>query len=304
MKILVTGGAGFQGSHVVEQCLLDGHQVTILSTFSEEAQSNLKSFEKEVSVVWGSVTDREIVEKTTRGQETVIHMAARINVDESIESPYSYLNTNILGTYNILEAVRQSGSHLIYSSSCEVYGSSSVSPISETADLRPHSPYAASKLAADRLCFTYWKTYDVHVTVVRPCNIYGPRQKGGKGGAVIPIFVERALLGEPLVVYGSGEQRREYMHVDDLAAAYKLVMERSDLQGEAINVGTNETPSIEEIATFIAQRLGASIKHGPARSGEVMGFYLNNEKAKGLGFSAKVPFWEGLERYISWRAAT
>ena len=304
MNILVTGGVGFQGSHVVEQCLHDGHQITILSTFSQEAQGNLKPFAKDVSVVWGSVTDREIVEKTVRDQEMVIHMAARINVDESIESPYSYLNTNIIGTYNVLEAVRQSGSRLIYSSSCEVYGFSSVSPISETADLRPHSPYAASKLAADRLCFTYWKTYGVNVTVVRPCNIYGPRQRAGKGGAVIPIFVERALAAEPLVIYGTGEQRREYMHVDDLAAAYKLIMERSDLQGEVINVGSNETPSIKEIATFIAQQLGASIEHGPARSGEVMGFYLNSEKAKGLGFSTKVPFWEGLERYINWRKAT
>ena len=302
MRILVTGGAGFQGSHVAEQCLRAGHQVTILNTFSEEAEGNIKSFAKDVSVVWGSVTDQEIVVKSVRDHDAVIHLAARINVDESIRAPYDFLLVNVTGTYNVLEAVKKYGSRLIYASSCEVYGgSATMTPVDETGDLRPHSPYAASKAAADRLCFAYWKTYRVNVTIVRPCNIYGPRQKGGQGGAVIPIFVERAMEHQPLVVYGTGEQRREYMYVDDLVATYMLALARNDLEGEVINAGTGESPSIQEIAGFIAERLETTIEHGSGRSGEVMGFSLDSSKARELGFSPRLTFWEGLERYIAWK---
>ena len=304
MRMLVTGGAGFQGSHIVEQCLRDGHHVTILNTFSEESERITELFQGEVSVVWGSVTDPEIVKKTVRGQDVVVHMAARINVDESIEAPDSYLYTNVTGTYNVLEGVREQGCRLIYASSCEVYGSVGPTPLAEGSNLRPHSPYAASKAAADLLCFAYWKTYGVDVTTLRPCNIFGPRQKTGSGGAVIPIFVHRALAREPLVVYGTGDQRREYMYVDDLVAAYKLVIDRTDLQGEVINVSSGESPSIREIAEYIGERLGAPVEHGPGRPGEVMGFELDTGKAARLGFSPQVSFWQGLRRYMQWVEAT
>ena len=301
MRVLITGGGGFQGSHVAEHCLGAGNHVTILNTPSLEAENNLASFAQDVSIVWGSITDPEIVEKAIRSQDVVFHLAARINVDESLEVPSSVFNVNIMGTFNVLEAIRAHGCRMIYVSSGEAYGSATHSPIIETAELRPHSPYAASKAAADRVCFAYWKTYGIDVSIVRPCNIYGPRQKAGKGGAVIPIFVERALARKPLVVHGTGEQRREYMHVDDLVTAYQLVLENANIQGEVINLGTGETPSIKEIAEFIAQRLGASVEYGPARPGEVGGLILDTTKARLLGFAPHVSFWDGLDRYIQWR---
>ena len=304
MRTLVTGGAGFQGSHIVEQCLLDGHEVTILNTFSEEAKRVTALFSGDVSVVWGSVTDPEIVKKTLRGQDMVIHLAARINVDESIGAPSSFLYTNLTGTYNVLEGVREQACRLIYASTCEVYGSVGPTPAGEESALRPHSPYAASKAAADLLCSAYRKTYGIDVTILRPCNIFGPRQKSGSGGAVIPIFVHRALAGKPLVVYGTGEQRREYMYVDDLVAAYKLVLDRTDLQDEVINVATGESPSIREIAEYIGERLSAPVEYGHGRPGEVMGFELDSGKAARLGFSPKVSFWNGLRKYMSWAEAT
>ena len=300
MRVLVTGGAGFQGSHLVERLLGDDHEITILNTFSESAERNIDPFARRIAAVWGSVTDREIVEKTVRGQDAVIHLAARISVDESIHDPSSYLSVNVMGTYNVLEALRRSRARLIYSSSCEVYGDSAGAAADERSELRPHSPYAASKAAADRLCFAYRKTYDVQTTIVRPSNIYGPRQRGGKGGAVIPIFVERALAGNALVVFGTGLQRREYMHVDDVVAGYALVLERDDVGGEVINLGTGETPSIKEIAAFIATELGVEVEDGPPRPGEVSGFTLDTAKATKLGFAPRVPFWEGLTRYIEW----
>ena len=301
MKILITGGAGFQGSHIVEECIRSGHEVTVLNTFSFEAEQNLRDFENDTRIVWGSVTDEEIVEKTIRGQDAVIHLAARINVDESIDVPRKHLMANVIGTNVVLEAVRRQGCRLVYASSCEVYGSAGGAAISEQHELRPHSPYAASKAGADRLCFAYWKTYATDITIVRPCNIYGPKQKGGVGGAVIAIFVDRALAGRELTVFGTGEQRREYMYVDDLVAGYMQILERPDLSGEVINLGTGETPSVLEIANIIGQRLGVAIEHAPPRAGEVDGFFLDSSKAQQLGIRPGVRFVDGVEKYINWR---
>ena len=301
MRILVTGGAGFQGSHLTERWVSSGHSVTILNTFSEQALLNLDGFKDTVQVIWGSITDPEIVEKTVRGHDIVVHLAARINVDESIREPKSYLTVNVMGTYNVLEAVRTWGCRLIYASSCEVYGSFVSAPISETAELKPHSPYAASKAGADRLCMAYHRTYGLNVSIIRPCNVFGERQKGGKGGAVIPRFVENALAGQPLAIYGDGSQRREYMYVEDLVAAYELVLLRPDLSGETINFGTGDIVSIKEIGEFITSRVGGSMKSTEIRPGEVSGFQLDSTKARLLGYKPKVGFWDGLSRYISWR---
>ena len=299
MKILVTGGAGFQGSHLSEKWVRDGHQVTILSTYSEEAQKNIESFSDSVSIVWGSVTDREIVEKTVRGQEVVAHLAAHVNVDESLTDPRIFHEVNIGGTINVLEAVKRNNSRMIFASSCEVYGYSEESPVvTESSEMRPYSPYAASKAGADRMCFAYYKGFGVDVTVVRPCNIYGERQKSGRGGAVIPIFCSLAAAGKPLTVFGEGTQKREYMHVQDLIEAYDLVLRRDDVAGEVLNAGTGENPSIIEIAKLIGEKTGASIVHKPARPGEVPGFALDSSKINRLGFSAGIRFEDGLARYI------
>ena len=298
MRILITGGAGFQGSHLTQRWTEAGHEVTVLNTFSAQANHTIRCISKNVSVVWGSVTDSEIVQKTVRDQDVVAHLAARINVDESLVAPRSYLEVNVGGTLNVLEAVRQSEARMIYASSCEVYGLAEESPVTEQSEMRPHSPYAASKAAADRMCFAYRKSYGLDVTIVRPCNIYGERQRSNRGGAVIPIFVSRALSGKPLKIFGTGAQRREYMHVKDLVEAYDLVLQRSDLSGAALNVGTGETPSIKEIAQFISDRTGVSTVHDPPRPGEVKGFRLDSRLIRSLGFSPRIKFWDGLATYL------
>ena len=301
MKILITGGAGFQGSHLAERCLDSGHQVTLLNTLSDDAEDNISSFRDRVSVVWGSVTDAEIVEKTVRGQDVVVHMAARINVDESLADPRSFLDVNVWGTLNVLEAVRQSGSRLIHASTCEVYGYGQQSPLSEHAELNPYSPYAASKAAADRMCFGYHKSFGVDVTILRPSNVYGPRQKAGAGGAVISIFTSLAASGKPLKVFGTGDQRREYIHVTDLVNAYDLVLKRDDLSGATINVGSGETPSIGEIASFISEKMGVPIHRDSPRPGEVPGFALDCSFIRSLGYKTNVRFQDGLGQYLDQR---
>ena len=300
MRLLVTGGAGFQGSHLVEKWLEAGHEVTVLNTYSERAERAISRFAGATRVVWGSVTDKEIVRKTVRDQDVVFHLAARISVDESIADPESTLSVNVMGTLNVLEAVRQWGARLVHASTCEAYGNSE-ELTTEQSELNPHSPYAASKAAADRLCYAYYKTYGVDVIILRPCNIYGEGQKTDQGGAVIPTFISRAQAGLPIVRAGDGKQRREYMHVSDLAGAYDLFLNASDLGGEVFNVGSGEIVAIEEIANVVADRFGAKVEYHDGRPGEVRGFGLDSSKAAALGFRHRVGFAEGLSRYIEWR---
>ena len=299
MRILITGGAGFQGSHLAEKWAGDGHEVTILNTYSAEADNNIAELSHNVVVVWGSVTDREIVEKTVRGQDVVAHLAASINVDESLVRPISYLDVNVGGTVNVLEAIRATGARLIYASSCEVYGHALTSPVAEHAELRPYSPYAASKAAADRMCFAYCHSFGIDATIVRPSNVYGNRQKSGRSGAVVARFARLAMASEDLTVYGSGEQRREYINVQDLVSAYDLILHRTDLTGLSLNVGTGDTPSIMEIARFVSRNFGVSVRNGPARPGEVPGFELDSSLIKGFGFQAKIGFWDGMAEYLA-----
>ena len=185
-----------------------------------------------------------------------------------------------------------------------MYGASDGLPVPETAPLRPYSPYSASKAAADRMCHAYHMSYGLDVTIVRPSNVYGERQKSGRGGAVIPIFSSLAAAGKPLTLFGSGAQTREYIHVSDLVfAAYDAIIGRDDLAGATVNVGTGPYPDIVEgsiraIAEFIAERAGVEISEQPARPGEVPQFSLDSTLARSLGFTPQVEFWAGLGRYL------
>lgn len=300
-KLLITGGAGFQGRYLVKHFLNKGHKITVLNTFSERAIQALQEFKDKISIVWGSITDKELIYKTVRDHDCVFHLAARVNVDESIQDPLATLNVNLFGTYNILEAIKQFQTRLIYASSCEVYGAPLNNlPIKEDAELRPHSPYAASKAAADRLCFSYFTTYKTNIVIVRPFNVYGPFQKKGTGGAVIPIFVDLAVRGKPLTIYGQGSQKRDYMYVDDLVKAYDLIYSHPELKGQVINFGTGKETKIIDIAKYIAKKFHVRIVYKKARPGEVSHFRADISKAKKLGFKPSVNIWPGIDKYIYW----
>ncbi len=304
MKILITGGSGFQGSHLTESLLGKGHQVTILNTVSAQNNSNIAGFRDKIQLVSGSVTDKTLVDKTVREHDVVFHLAANINVDQSLKDPHSFIECNIIGTHNIIEAVRQNGSRMIYASTCEVYGDGhnlkENELLTETSELSPNSPYAASKAAADRWCVAYHKSFDTDVTIVRPFNIFGERQKGGTFGALIAIMVRRALSGVKLTVYGDGEATRDFMHVSDLVRAYNLVLDHPELSGHAINFASGVNTSVKDIAEYIAKKLGGEIEYGPARPGEVSRFPADISFAKSIGFEPQVGIWEGIDRYIEW----
>lgn len=302
MTILITGGAGFQGSHLVEKLKELGHEVTVLNTMTPDAFNNRKYLEGKTEVVWGSVTDPEVVEKVMRGKEVVFHLGARINVDESILDPWGTMEVNTRGTLNVLEAARKTGARVIHTSTCEVYGKPERVPILENAELRPHSPYAASKAAADRLCYAYFQTYKLPVTILRFFNIYGERQKESKFGAVIPIFVSQALHGEPIKVFGAGEQTRDYLHVSDVIEGYIKTLEHTELAGEVVNFGTGRGARIKDIAEYVAGKLGSKVEYINPRAGEASGMIADSSKAKRLlGWEAKVDIYEGLDRYMKWR---
>lgn len=302
MKILFTGGAGFQGSHLVENLHELGHEITVLNTPTPEAHHNLEYIGNKAEIVWGSITDSEIVEKTSRAKDLILHFGARINVDESIIDSWGTMEVNIRGTFNVLEAARRNNVRVINSSTCEVYGEPARVPIAEDAELRPHSPYAASKAAADRICFAYFKTHKLPVTIVRCFNIYGERQKEARFGAVIPIFVGQALHHEPIKVFGSGEQTRDYVHVSDVVRAYCSAIEHPELAGEVINFGTGVGTRIKDIAEYIAQKLDGEVTYVNPRPGEASQMIADYSKAKRLlGWEPTVKIYEGIDQYIAWR---
>lgn len=302
MKILITGGAGFQGSHLAEKLCELGHEVSVLNTFTPQAENNKKYLEDKCEVVWGSITDEEVTEKVVRGKEVVFNLGARINVDESIAHPRETVEVNVQGTINVLEAARKNDVRVIHTSTCEVYGRPEHAPIIETAELRPMSPYAASKAAADRLCFAYVQTYKMNVEIPRFFNIFGERQKERNFGAVIPIFVGCALRGEPIQVFGSGEQTRDYVYISDVIDGYCKLLDHPEFSGEAINFGSGKGMRICDIAEYIAKKLHASVKYTESRPGEASEMVADSSKAKHLlGWEPKVSFYEGLDRYIAWR---
>jgi dTDP-glucose 4,6-dehydratase len=304
MKILITGGGGFQGSHLAEFLAGRGHQITILDTYSEASKANLAKIWNKIVMVWGSVTDKEIIEKTVRGQDLVIHLAAHINVDESLKDPAVFLQVNVIGTFNVLEAVKKHNIRLIHISTCEVYGDGHNLKAGELLDeskgLQPNSPYAASKAAADRLCYSYFKSFNLDVVIVRPFNLYGERQKNGAFGALIPILTSRALRGENLIVFGDGNASRDYTHVSDIIQGYNLVINTPALKGRVINFATGTNTKVKDIANYIAKKLKVKVVHAPARPGEVSCFEADISFARSLGFKPKVTIWQGIDRYLSW----
>lgn len=302
MRILITGGAGFQGSHLTERLLKKKHAVTVLNTPSVAAVKNLAPFRSRIEVVWGSITDPEIVAKSVRDQDVVFHLAAYVNVDESLLHPESIIATNVMGSVNVLNAVRQAGNRLILVSSCEAYGDGHAGSgvLKETAELRPNSPYAASKAAVDRIAHAYHKSFGLDVTIIRPFNIFGERQKSGKFGALIPKMVASAMAGNDLTVFGEGKQKRDYTYISDIINAYNLILARKDLSGKVINVGSGKNARIIDIATYIAKKFGVKVVHTDARPGEVNRFIGDSAYVKSLGWSPRINLYIGIDRYITW----
>lgn len=311
--ILVTGGCGFQGSWLVRHWTDQGRRVTVLNTPSPRARAMATRIGA-VSMVWGSVHDAEILEKVLPGHDAVVHLAAWASVDVSLDRPWPPFEINAQGTYALLDGIRRFNpdARVLVASSCEVYGPASPSyedirfgdlmPQNEQTPMLPRSPYAATKIAADRFAYAFAVTYGLRLTILRPSNVFGPWQRAGAAGAVIPTFVQAALRGDPLYITGGGAQEREFLYIDDLVAAYALALDAEPEPGAAFNVGSDEVRSIRQVAEAVQVHWpAAAIEYGGARVADVSGFRLDSRKFQAaMGWKATVSFEEGLARYVSW----
>ena len=307
--ILVTGGAGFIGSHLVDRLLERNFKVIVLDDFSSGNINNIWHHltNKGFKLVRGSVLDKELVYSVVSNVDLIVHLAAQVHVDRSILEPEYTVQVNTIGTLNVLEAARKHEVELIiHMSSCEVYGTARYVPMDEKHPLNPTSPYAASKAAADRLAYSYYNTYKLPVVIVRAFNVYGPRQRDKGYAAVIPKFIRRVLGRRPPVIYGDGKQTRDYLYVDDMIRALELVMEHGEkLVGMAVNIGSGCEVSILELAYKILELadMQSELKpvFAPSRPGEVRRLIADIELAeRELGFRPSIPLEEGLKRLIEW----
>jgi len=306
-RILVTGGAGFIGSHLTEDLVKSGFSVKIMDDFSTGSVNNIMHLfnYRNFKMIRGSITDKELVAKATSDVDVIFHLAAQVHVDRSIIEPRRTFDVNTFGTLNILDAALENNVELVaYASTSEVYGSALYAPMDENHPLNPASPYAASKAAADRLCFSYYNTYKLPVVIVRCFNTYGPRQKDSGYAAAIPKFLRKALTRLPPIIYGDGLQTRDYMYVKDTVKAYKLVMNSYEkVLGQTINFGTGAEVSILDLAKTILELCGTKSVpvHTSPRPGEVTRLCADIKKAKELlGFKPDYTIKAGLKEFTEW----
>ena len=308
MRILVTGGAGFIGSHLCEKYAKEGHIVLCLDNFMNGNLINIRHLlnYKNFKLINGDIRDFDLMEKIVPGVEVVFHLAAQIHVDRSIIEPQLTYEVNVLGTQNILEASRMYDvEKVICVSSSEVYGSAEYVPMDENHPLNSPHPYGASKIAADRMCYAYIQTYHMNVIIVRPFNTFGPRQKDLGYGGAISIFARRVLNGMPPIIYGDGNQTRDYTYVEDLVCAFDLILNCSQPLEEPVNIGTGREARIIDLANMVIDLSGrrGSIEpiHVEARPGEVERLIAQNSRAKELlGWEPNFTLEDGLRKFINW----
>jgi dTDP-glucose 4,6-dehydratase len=306
--VLVTGGAGFIGSHLVDALLADpGTRVTVLDALTYAgSRDNLTAYEGQdrFRFVQGDVADGPTVSPLVAEADRVLHAAAESHVDRSIEGPAAFVRTNVLGTQVVLDACRATGTPILMVSTDEVYGAGAddASSFPEDAPLRPRSPYAASKAAADLLCASYHTTFGTPVTIVRGTNAYGPRQHPEKA---IPTYTTAALDRRPIPVYGKGEQRREWLYVTDWAAGCLAAFERGR-PGIVYNIGAGTELSNLELARRICGIADAPedlIAFVPDRPGHDFRYGVTTDRLRSLGWEPEVTFDEGLRSTVAWYAA-
>ncbi|GAB3705842.1 SDR family oxidoreductase [Halorubrum pallidum] len=295
---LVTGAAGFIGSHLVDTLLDEGWKVTGLDDFSTGTRSNLSSAGESFELVEGDLRDEAALETAIEGVDVVFHHAAAISVPESIEHPARTTDVNCTGTAKLLEAARDEGvCRVILASSAAVYGSDNEVPVSEEAPTAPESPYALSKRYTEQLALQYAEQYELDAIALRYFNVFGPRQNPeGEYAAVIPQFIQLMIDGQQPVIYGDGEQSRDFVYVDDVMAA-NLAAATADCAGEIFNIAGGSRITINELVKTINEVLGTALhpKHDDPRPGDVRHSQASISKAESmLGYSPTVDLETGL----------
>jgi UDP-glucose 4-epimerase len=303
--VLVTGGAGFIGSHLVDMLMEKGYGVIVLDNLSTGKLENIREHlnDPQFRFVRGDIRDRQSVEEAMGGVQAVFHLAAITSVPYSVKHPEITRQVNVEGTRNLLEACLRGGAErFIFVSSCAVYGEPEYLPVDEGHPTRPVSPYAESKLEAENLCREFQERYGLRTTVIRPFNVYGPGMRNDQYGGVIARFIERLRLGKPPVIYGDGEQTRDFVHVEDAVRAMVLALESRKAVGRTFNVATGAPTSINRLAQLLIELLGADgieAEHRKARAGDVRYSYADIQEARDvLGFEPRISLKEGLSALL------
>jgi UDP-glucose 4-epimerase len=307
-KCLVTGGAGFIGSHLVDELLAQGHEVRTIDNFSTGDRRNLLHISQAVEIVEGDLRSFERVATAVQGCEIVFHQAALPSVPRSVQDPLTSAAVNTTGTLNVLLAARHAGvRRVIYASSSSVYGSIAAEVKQEDHLIAPLSPYGVAKYAGEAYCSSFCKVYGLETVSLRYFNIFGPRQSPlSQYAAVIPNFFVSAMLGEPPTIHGDGEQSRDFTFVANAVQANIRAATTTEAAGEVFNVACGERTSINELAGAIAEIAGTSHApiHTEARAGDIRVSVANVEKARSvLGYEPTIGLREGLEQTYEYLCA-
>ena len=296
-NVLVTGGAGFVGSHIVDR-LSPGNKVIVLDNMFTGLLSNLERSKDRITFVKGDVLDKALLQDIVAEVEFIFHLAAHVGNIRSIEDPYFDMDVNIRGTLNLLEACRNSNiKRLVYSSSAAIFGEAKYLPLDEEHPLNPESPYAVSKMAAEKYCFAFYKVHGVPTVALRYFNIYGPRQDTSEYANAISIFLSKTKEGKPITIFGDGQQTRDFVFIEDVVTANIVAAIQPAAVGEIFNIATGLATSINQLVDMIKQISSreSPVIYADPRPGEVRDSRASIEKArKLLGYSPKTNFEEGL----------
>ena len=302
-SVLVTGGAGFIGSHLAERLLREGHRVRVLDNLATGRRENLAPFLDDVELVEGDIRSYERVHNAVKGCEVVFHQAALPSVPRSIQDPLTSHETNVTGTLNVLLAARDEGARrVVFASSSSVYGLNRELPAREALPTLPIAPYAVGKLAAEGYCRAFFQVYGLETVALRYFNVFGPRQDPlSEYSAVIPRFITALLEDRSPTVHGDGEQSRDFTYIDTTVAANLLAAEASDVAGETFNIACGERISLNALLAELREITASEAEalHVDSRPGDVRHSLADITRAReALGYEPVIPLREALERTV------
>jgi nucleoside-diphosphate-sugar epimerase len=307
-KVLLTGGAGFIGSHIAERLLADGHSVVVLDNLYAGKLQNLKhcSDDPNFRFIKGDIRDKKTVDGAMAGVDAVIHQAAITSVPLSIKNPKFVYSVNVAATMSLLEScVKNEVARFVFASSSSVYGAAKKMPVSENAPTRPLSPYGESKLHVEKYCQKFWDEHGLETVCLRYFNVYGPRQTAGQYAGVISRFFDRLRNKLLPIIYGDGEQTRDFAYIDDVVEATILALDCEKAAGKILNIGTGKATSLNQLSrTFMKLMCCSNVKpkYVAPRAGDIKHSLADITKAKEiLGYRPKVSLEQGLKKFIEWK---
>jgi nucleoside-diphosphate-sugar epimerase len=305
MRFLVTGGAGFIGSNIVKRLVSEDHSVRVLDNFATGRRENLEDVWDKIDLVEGDIRDFWTVINATKNIDYILHQAALPSVQRSIQNPLTTTEVNVNGTLNMLEAARfHKVKRIVYASSSSTYGNTPTLPKEESMRSQPLSPYAITKLAGEEYCISFYRIYGLEAVCLRYFNVFGPHQNpASQYAAVIPKFIVSFLEDRPPVIFGDGEQSRDFTFIDNVVEANLLACVKDEAVGKVMNVACGKKFSLNDLVTKLQKIAGKKIEavHQEAQIGDIKHSLASIDLAKKvLGYQVKVDFEKGLEKTFEW----